>query len=206
MSKFYLTLIIGLLLILNVTAQKFSFNNAACDPTSTKIAIKYFKQSVKAKKSEDRKTLLNKAIEADPDYYEAHFQMGIKNYVANYARPNNTDATEAIEHLERVKTICPKYSPYTFYMLGKIYLGQEKWKIALENFKKFMEFDDIDDNEKYGEIKEMLPDLEEYADLITNPVPFDPHPVEGVCTALDEYLGSLSPDNRNFYYIRKTFK
>lgn len=205
MSKFYFSLILLFFLILNVTAQKFSFDKTACEPTSTKTAVKYFKQSVKAKKSEDKKDLLYKAVSADPNCYEAHFELGIKNYVANYARPNIDDATEAIDHLEQVKAICPKYSPYTFYMLGKIYLGQKKWKNSFENFKKFIEFDDIDDNEKYSEIKEMLPDLEEYVDLITNPVPFDPQPVDGVCTALDEYLGSLSPDNRNFYYIRKTF-
>ncbi len=198
MIKYHLSCIVFILLLSNISAQKFSVNKTACTPTATKTALKYFKKSESAKNSEDKRELLNQAIGAEPNYYEAHFELGVRYFKAKRF-------PMAKEHLEQVADICSKYSPYTYYILGQIYLGEENWKKSLDNYKKFLEFEDIDDNDKYNEVKELIPDLEAYVDLFTKPVPFDPHPVAGVCTPQDEYLGSLSPDNRNFYYIRKTF-
>ncbi len=197
MTKYYAVLFF-LLFLSNLSAQKFSVNKTACDPTTTKTALKYFSQSEKAKDGETKRELLNKAVGAEPNYYEAHFELGVK-YFKTKRYPMAKD------HLEQVNSICPKYSPYSYYMLGQIYMNEENWKSSLDNYKKFLEFEDIDDNDKYNEVKNMLPDLEAYVDLFTKPVPFDPHPVSGVCTAQDEYLGSLSPDNKHFYYIRKTY-
>jgi len=180
------------------TAQKYSFNATACDATSTKTAIKYYNQSLKAKDSEQKREYLNKAIGAEPNYFEAHYELGIKYYKQKrYAI--------AKDHLEQVKSICPKYSPYTYYLLGQIYLDEQNWKVGLDNWKKFLEFEDIDNDEIYNGVKEAVPELEAYVELITVPVPFNPTPVMGVCTDKDEYLGSLSPDNKHFYYIRKTW-
>lgn len=198
MIKYYSTSLFCILFLLNASAQKFSVNKTACDPTTTKTAVKYFKQSESAKNSEDKRELLNKAVGAEPNFYEAHFELGVKYYKAK-------KFAMAKDHLEQVNSICPKYTPYTYYMLGKIYFEEENWKAALDNCKKFLEFEDIDDNEKYLEVKDALPQLQAYVDIFTKPVPFDPHPVGGVCTAQDEYLGSLSPDNKHFYYIRKTY-
>ncbi len=196
--KHYLACMSCLFFVLNISAQKFSFNKTACDPTTTKTALKYFKLSESAKDSEEKRELLNKAVGAEPNYYEAHFELGIRYYKAKRF-------PIAKDHLEQVKDICPKYSPYTYYLLGQIYLMEEDWKNSLTNYKKFLEFEDIDDDEKYNNVKALIPELEAYVDLFTKPVPFDPHPVLGVCTKEDEYLGSLSPDNRHFYYIRKKF-
>src|SRR5688572_14968880 len=195
MVKSYLT-ICFILLATICYGQKFSVNDAACDPTTTKTALKYFKQSQNAKDNDEKRELLNKAIGADPNYYEAHFQLGIQYY-------KKKKFAMAKSCLEQVADICPKYSPYTYYILGQIYYDEKNWKVALDNCKKFMEFEDIDDNEKYLQIQDLLPTLEAYAELFTKPVPFNPHPVNGVCTPEDEYLGSLSPDNKHFYYIRK---
>lgn len=180
-----------------VFSQKNQINTSACDPTTTKLALKYFKQSEKAKDNTSRKELMNKAIAADAYYYEAHFELGFRYYKAkNYALCK--------DHLESVKEICPNYSPYTFYYLGYCYLQEESWQKALDAFKKFVEFD-ITDNDKYDEIKNMIPELQDWVDIVTKPVPFDPKPVKGVCSSEDEYLGSLSPDNRSFYYTRKKY-
>lgn len=178
--------------------QKYSFNATACDATTTKTAVKYFKQSEKAKDGEEKREFLNKAIGAEPNYFEAHYELGIRYYKQKrYAMSK--------DHLEQVKSICPKYSPYTYYLLGQIYLDEQNWKLGLENWKKFLEFEDIDNDEIYNGVKEAVPELEAYVELITVPVPFNPTPVMGVCTDKDEYLGSLSPDNKHFYYIRKTW-
>ena len=42
-----------------------------------------------------------------------------------------------------------------------------------------------------------------YNEINNHPVPFDPHPVKGVCTGQAEYLGILSPDNQIMFYTRK---
>lgn len=180
------------------TGQKYSFNATACDATTTKTAVKYFKQSEKAKDGEEKREFLNKALGAEPNYFEAHYELGIRYYKQKrYAMSK--------DHLEQVKSICPKYSPYTYYLLGQIYLDEQNWKLGLDNWKKFLEFEDIDNDEIYNGVKEAVPELEAYVELITVPVPFNPTPVMGVCTDKDEYLGSLSPDNKHFYYIRKTW-
>ena len=182
---------------LGMNAQKFTVNKNACPATTTKTALKYFKQSEDAKDSEERRELLNKAIGAEPNYFEAHFEIGVRYFKAK-------KFALAKDHFQQVASICPEYSPYTYYILGKIYAAEEDWKNALANCKKFIAFEDIDDNEKYLEVKDAIHQLEAYVELFTKPVPFDPKPVQGVDTPLDEYLGSLSPDNRHFYYIRKT--
>src|ERR1700740_3689122 len=118
MLKHYLSVILFVGVVFPLNAQKFSFNATACDPTTTKTAVKYYKQSENAKDGEEKRELLNKAIGAEPNYYEAHFQLGIKYFKQKrYAL--------AKDHLEQVKSICPKYSPYTYYLLGQIYFDEQ---------------------------------------------------------------------------------
>ncbi|HCQ30194.1 MAG TPA: hypothetical protein DIU39_07910, partial [Flavobacteriales bacterium] len=42
-----------------------------------------------------------------------------------------------------------------------------------------------------------------FLELKNNPVPFNPKKVPGVCTQWDEYLPSLSPDNRYLFFTRR---
>ena len=42
--------------------------------------------------------------------------------------------------------------------------------------------------------------------MYSNPVPFSPSPVIGICTVNDEYLSALSPDNDFAYFTRRRSK
>src|SRR5690606_31969930 len=90
------------------------------------------------------------------------------------------------------------------YCLGYIEYDAENYAEAATLFEKFISFDNIKD-EHYKAVKQILPQVQAYRDLFTKPVPFNPVPVMDVCTPLDEYLASLSPDNRSFYFIRKEY-
>lgn len=193
----YVITCIGLVLFSLGTAfgQKYAVNESACSPTDNSAAWKIFNKIEKEKDGAKKKELLEKAVEVEPDFYEALFQLGIRSF-----RAGNYDKSR--DFLNQVITICPDYSAYTYYMLGWMAYYEEDYITAEKEFDKFFTYDYIGDKE-YMEVKEVLPSVKALAKLYANPVVFDPKPVGGVSSNKDEYLGSLTPDNRYFYYIRK---
>lgn len=190
--------LLAVCLSLGATAQKFTVNPNACEPTTNKEALKIYKKADKVDDPGERRKLLNDAIGIEPNFYEALFELGTK-----YFKMDKYDMAK--DKLESVRDICPDYSPYTWYCLGMIAYQESVYKDAVKYFEKFLTYDDID-GAPYDTVKKILPDIKAYADILSQPVPFNPVPVKGVCTEKDEYLGSLSPDNRHFYFIRKVME
>ena len=194
------TFSLALLLMLALPAayaQKYKVNAEACDPTSNKEALKIYNKMAKTDEAGEKRKLLNDAIGVEPNFYEALFDLGTR-----YFKIDRYD--QAKDKLEQVRDICPEYSPYTYYMLGMVAYEESLYKDAVQYFEKFLTYDDINDKE-YDTVKTILPMIKAYEDILSKPVPFNPAPLANVCTPKDEYLGSLSPDNRYFYFIRKEF-
>lgn len=177
-------------------SQDFMINKSACEPTSTKSALKLYNKALNESNITERRKLLNDAVAVDNAFYEALFDLGV-----SYFKSGKKDMAK--DRLESVRDICPDFSPYTHFFLGLIAYDASIYKTAISYFEKFLSFDIKDDND-YGIAKQLLKEIKDYEALFSQPVPFNPQPMPNVCTPQDEYLASISPDNRHFYFIRKT--
>ncbi len=63
--------------------------------------------------------------------------------------------------------------------------------------------DKIKSDDDYDEAVRLQDFSKFYADMLGNPVPFDPKPVPGISTEYDEYLPIISPDNEMALFTRK---
>lgn len=179
-----------------------------CGKTDNKKARKLYEQGTDRKnKKEERLSFLKQALELDPDYVDANFAYAeerIKTLILD-----RQAFKPAEPYYLKVIEACPKYHSNPYYYLGFSYYEEEKWEEAVKYLKMFLDFKE-DDEKKYHksydnfryEAKQMIKYAKLYTDLF-NPVPFDPHPVNGVCTERDEYLPIISPDDEMILYTRK---
>ncbi|MFY9311496.1 MAG: OmpA family protein [Bacteroidia bacterium] len=179
-----------------------------CGKTENKKARKLYEQGTDRKnKKEERLAFLKQALELDPDYVDANFAYAeerIKTLILD-----RQPFKPAEPYYLKVIEACPKYHSNPYYYLGFSYYEEEKWEEAVKYLKMFLDFKE-DDEKKYHksydnlryEAKQMMKYAKLYTDLF-NPVPFDPNPVNGVCTERDEYLPIISPDDEMILFTRK---
>lgn len=187
----------GLLSHGSLWAQPDKVNAGACDPTQNKAAEKVFARAMKESEEGLKRKGLREALELEPGYYEAAYQLGRRAY---FVKRND----EALAQFEMVTQTCPLYAPYAWYYLGKLYQGMGKSVQALKAFERFLSFEEGVRDQEYEELKELLPSLKQEAVLMANQVDFQPRPLLDVSTKMDEYSASITPDNRYIYFTRKT--
>ncbi|HEU4719327.1 MAG TPA: hypothetical protein VFU15_15895, partial [Bacteroidia bacterium] len=183
-----------------------------CQQIDDKEAQKNFDKSKDHKKYswDERKAFLQKALELEPDWADAN--MAMAKMIMNKAKADgNSDRYPAAEpYLKKVCDVCPKYGAQPFYLLGTQYYLDENYPDAIIYLQKFIDYD-ADDPKKLGDdydfyqgqAKEMLRWSKFFVDVKKNPHPFNPHPVNYICTSMDEYLAIISPDNTMAMYIRR---
>ncbi len=174
------------------------FDPTACEAYIDKVANKDFKKAQKLQ-GKEKIIALNKIMAANPDYHEALFQLAMA-YVAQKSDP------KAKFCFEGVYSLCPDYSPYTWYHLGRIYENEKDYENAARMYEKCVNFSNeavLFKDDAYNNAKNGLQQARKFVQILGQNVPYNPIPVEGVCTPLDEYLGILSPDNKIMYFIRK---
>lgn len=196
MIRFFSFLLGCFFIIGNVFSQNFQINKDACEPTSNKAALKLYAKAQKEGNMAEKRKLLNDAVAIENSFYEALFELG-----TGYFKQGKKDLAK--DRLEAVRDICPEYSPYTHFFLGLIAYQATNYQEAIRYFEKFLSYD-IQDDEDYKLAKNLLQEIKDYEVIFSRPVPFDPKVMPNVCTPQDEYLASISPDNRSFYFIRKT--
>lgn len=182
----------------------------SCQEMENKKAVELFDKASDKKhfKKEERMKFLDQALELEPDYVEANFLFAeerIKTLVFD-----NKPFKPAESYFKKVIFTCPKYHSDPYYYLGYSYYEEENYDSAKVYLKKFIDFSDEDDkkfNEKYDgflyQAKEMYRYSKFYSEIFKKPVPFDPNPVDGVCTERDEYLPIISPDNEEMMFTRR---
>jgi hypothetical protein len=196
-----------------ITAFSFpahSQDEKKCQEIDNKKAVKLYEQGIdKKNKKEQRLAFLKQALELEPDYVDANFAYAeerIKTLIYEDAAFKPTE-----EYFLKVIQICPKYHSDPYYYLGFIAYEEEKWADAIKYLKQFNEFldDDINKfNKEYdgmlSQAKKMVKYAKFYDEILTKPVPFDPNPVQGICTEYDEYLPIISADDEMMLFTRKT--
>ena len=183
----------------------------SCQEITNKKAIDLYAKACDKKKypkKEERVHFLEQALTLEPDYVAANYLFGMEKIKTLIF--DNKPFKPVEPYFKKVVQICPQYHSNPYYYLGFLYYEAEQYDSAKVYLKKFLDFKDDNDNkfdEKYDafkiQAKEMLRYSKFYSEVFSHPVPFDPNPVNGICTAKDEYLPIISPDNQSMYFTRK---
>jgi len=97
--------------------------------------------------------------------------------------------------------ICPNQNPLLYYFLGEINYKRDMYVDASKYLEKAITLG-LDKNSK-KKAEKMQEKAKVIAEIILNPVPFNPQVVKGISTKADEYLPILSPDQELVFYTRR---
>lgn len=143
--------------------------------------------------------LMKEVIDIEPDYVDAYYVLGLI-----YIKESRMNLKAAKENFTKVISICPSYDVYAYYHLARIAFGAQDYQSAYNYILLFLEdVDKIKTDEDYDDAIRIKDFSKFYADMLNNPVPFEPKPVPGVSTEYDEYLPTISPDNEMALFTRK---
>lgn len=177
------------------------FNDDFCNDIDDKKLIKSFQKGVQLLndgKMNEAEVIFAKIIDEEPEFTEAWVASSEINYSkyksAKDPKSQNNYYSRYVKCLESVAKLCPSYQNYEVcYTLGKIFFSHDKLDVAKGYLKTY-----IDNGKKgtkyYTDAESTYHYIEQYLNLIENPVPFEPVIVEGVSSAYDDYLPLISPD------------
>lgn len=202
--------IIVFLFVLQSPIQAFSQEEEKCQEIDNKKAVKAYEQGLdKKNKKEERLEFLKQAMDLEPDYVDANFAFAMERIKTLIYADQSFKPTEP--YFKKVIEICPKYHSNPYYFLGFIYYEEEKWEESIKYLKEFLNFKsdadkkfDKDYDAYLNQAKQMIRYAKLYNEILNHPVPFDPYPVEGICTEKDEYLPTISADDEIIWFTRKT--
>lgn len=102
------------------------------------------------------------------------------------------DIIKAQDLSDEVLYVCEDNFPIIYYVLGEIAYLQKDFISSANYLQKSINNGLI--GKYYNNAVTFLPKAQQLADIISNPVPFNPLIIEGVSTEYDEYLPAISPD------------
>lgn len=193
-----------------ILLTKFSFaqdEKAGCKAIENDKAKKLYEKGIDKKKYEfkERKDFLLKAVEEEPEYAEAYNALG--NCAITIAKGDGTSFAPAKKYFEKAIELCPDVNAYAYFYLGLIAYGGDKFEEAGKYMEKFLTYDEsTKKDEDYNKATKILKEAKFFAEVYKNPVPFDPKPVNGICTYEDEFLAMMSPDNEQIYFTKRYMK
>lgn len=182
---------------------------SGCPKTENKEAQKLFDKAQDKKKNsfDERLELMGKAVEADPDWADANYELAKMLLIR--AQANQTPRTPAMPFLKKAIELCPEVHSEPYYIISEENFNNENYADALTYAEKFLKFDS-DDKKKFS--KDYDTQLENaknikkwskfYIEIKGHPKPFDPHVVTGISSDKDEYLAYISPDGSQCLFTR----
>jgi outer membrane protein OmpA-like peptidoglycan-associated protein/tetratricopeptide (TPR) repeat protein len=138
-----------------------------------------------------------KAISFDEGYILPYMMLGD-------IYTEREDYEKSIETYETLLSLRPGVHPDPYYFLGKAQYMIGEYKASIPNFKKYLDFPEIDPFRGMN-AEELLRNALFRADAMDNPVPFNPENVgHGVNTPFDEYVNIITTDGSRMLFTRKT--
>jgi len=108
--------------------------------------------------------------------------------------------TEALKAID----ICPDHFPKAYYFLGKIAFYRKDYVNADFYLRKSIDLKIGDPY--YSDAILLYSKAKVLAEIIANPVHFNPNVVSGISTFFDEYLPIISPDQELSFFTRRSDK
>lgn len=143
-------------------------------------------------------SILSEVTRRDPGFAPAHYLLGLA-----YIHERNYRPMMAVAHFEEALKICPEIDPYLFFHLGRIYFIEGKFDLSAEMFEEFTLHADKVKKTDYEEALEKLEQAKFLHEGYSNPVPFNPQIVKGISSTNDEYLLTISADDKVALYTRR---
>ncbi|MEO8068634.1 MAG: OmpA family protein [Flavobacteriales bacterium] len=178
-----------------------------CAKPTDKRIVKLLEEAAKAKDGGERHGKLKATQEIDASCSECLFQLGVSAY--KRAKEGGLSMDASVKYFEQLKAKCPEYHADVDYYMGSIHFANSDWGKAKKSFDAFLRFPSEDQSKfskdqdkKYKDVEEIMPELEFAADFYRNTATGAAKPVTGVCTPNDEYLPNLSPDNDLIFFTR----
>ncbi len=205
MQKFIVLFVVFLTVFQIGKAQKTSPCELEIDKKAQRL---YDKGRDAAKEGENAKATeyYKEAIEIQDDWAAPYYQLGMQIARKIEKQPAELEqlSSDALLYFEKVIQLCPGYNMELYFQMGKMYFDTRRYDKAIASFEKFLE--DVDRiNPKEKEIAEnLIPYAEVYDKLYNNPVSFNPQSLPNVSTSDEEYLATLSPDNDNLLFTRRS--
>ncbi len=167
--------------------------------TSTnKKAIKYYeegKHNYEIRKDIDAEKYLNKCLQEDPKFIEAHSALA-------YLLMEKHRTKEAIDHFQKAIDINPKFFPRNFYDLGLAQLLSADYEGAQKNLETYLKFDRINPNTK-EQAEQYLKNAKFGVNAMKNPQPFKLINLgTGINTNNYEYFPAITADGKTFMFTR----
>ncbi len=197
-NLFLSVILLNLVFVCKVNSQDTAVCPEVNNPRADKIynkAITAFKHRNYTEAIKELKTV----TEIEPGYTDAYFVLGLI-----YIQDRKMNLKEAKANFLQVIELCPDYDIYAYYHLARIYYGAGEYEKAYEAVSFFLDdVDKIKSDEDYNEAVGIQEFSKFYSEILSHPVPFDPKPVSGISTSMDEYLPIISPDNEFALFTRR---
>lgn len=197
-----------------LTANCFAqFDQEYCNEIDDKKLIKNFNKALElliSGKTNESEVVLAKIVDEEPEFTEAWVAIAEINYsrykTATERKSKDKYYTNYVKSLERVVGSCPSYSNWSInYTLGKIFFDREDYDAAKKYLNTFIANAKKTDN-YIKDAENTMDYINNYLDLVFNPVPFVPILVEGVSTVNDDYLPIISPDGSMAFFTHAYMK
>lgn len=159
-------------------------------------------------KKSEANAIYREILEEYPEHLEANYYLALSYYLPielnDLYIERKKDAQEIIEAADRMYAVCPYHRIKVHLYAARVAYLTEDFTSAIKHAKVLIENPDLVKDVKDIDEAEMIVKKSKFFDhLLNNPVPFEPHAIEGISTEYDEYLATLSPDGEYFYFTRR---
>jgi outer membrane protein OmpA-like peptidoglycan-associated protein/tetratricopeptide (TPR) repeat protein len=196
-----------------VNTQNSFAQRGDCKEIKNQEAIKFYQeaQGKPAYKFKEAISTLEKAIELEPDYVDAYFLYAELYYTNTnkmfqdtfFVNKDDVHYKNAEKGFQKVIALCPSFNYYiSHFYLGQFYFHIREYVKAEKHLSTYISHNSGKE-EHYQEAKDMYSKVKFYLQMINNPVPFNPKPLQHVCTSNDEYLPLISPDEELLIFTKR---
>lgn len=191
--KIFFLLVFILFLSATVYAQERQYS------TTDKEAIKQYalaNESIDEHLYDDAIAQLQKSIEADKKFVEAHYLL------ADTYRLKRRNK-ESIDEFKQVIALNPEFNRAVYLKIGDTEITETQYADALKHLKKYLTYENLTpQNEQWA--RKLVADCEFSINAIANPVQFKPVNMgPEINTSDDEYLPVATADEATLIFTRK---
>jgi outer membrane protein OmpA-like peptidoglycan-associated protein len=176
-----------------------AFSQQVTYSTNNQEAIKNFalaNQSIDEHQYDEASQFLQKAINADSKFIEAHAQLGDVRHLQR----NNK---EAIEEFKKVIALNPDFSRAVYIKISDMEISEAMYPDALKHLQKYLTYTGITEQNKFYAQK-LIKDCIFSMEALQHPVTFKPINMgPNINTVADEYSPVATADDKTIIYTRQ---